>query len=212
MNKDSVYFKNLIIKRLEEESESLKQQFSKKNQINSFVIDDLLPFPDVEDIYNSFPESSDMKIKKSLREFKSIDAQLDNHNPILEHITFAFQHQDILRIISDITGIDSLSADSSLYAGGISRMEKGNFLNPHLDNSHNNDRDMYRVLNLLFYVTPNRSVEDGGNLELWDNGPRQENRVVAAKYNRLVVMATDQNAWHSVSRVMQGDRCCISNY
>lgn len=45
-------------------------------------------------------------------------------------------------------------------------MAKDNFLNPHLGNSHDKDRECYRVLNLLYYVTPNWSHEQGGNLEL----------------------------------------------
>ena len=32
-------------------------------------------------------------------------------------------------------------------------MPQGNYLKPHLDNSHDRDRKRYRVLNLLYYVT-----------------------------------------------------------
>jgi len=45
-------------------------------------------------------------------------------------------------------------------------MAKENFLNPHLDTSHDKNREMYRVLNLLYYVTPDWSHEQGGKLEL----------------------------------------------
>jgi Rps23 Pro-64 3,4-dihydroxylase Tpa1-like proline 4-hydroxylase len=33
-------------------------------------------------------------------------------------------------------------------------MSKGAYLRPHLDNSHDKNRKRYRVVNLLYYVTP----------------------------------------------------------
>lgn len=45
--------------------------------------------------------------------------------------------------------------DHKLYAGVLSSMVNGSFLNPHLDNSHDDDGNLYRVLNLLYYVSYN---------------------------------------------------------
>jgi len=72
--------------------------------------------------------------------------------------------------------------------------------NPHLDNSHDKDRNMWRALNLLYYVTPDWKIENGGNLELWPKGPKQDQITIHSKFNRLVVMATHNNSWHSVIR------------
>ena len=92
-------------------------------------------------------------------------------------------------------------------------MKKANFLNPHLDNSHDKDRNQWRVLNLLYYATPNWEFKDGGNLELWQNGLKKKPTTVVSKFNRLVVMATHQKSWHSVSKVLTHKvRCCVSNY
>lgn len=104
--------------------------------------------------------------------------------------------------------------DEHLYAGGISLMGHGHFLNPHLDNSHDKDRNVYRVLNLLFYVTPDWEHGSGGNLELWDEGPKGQPREIVSKFNRLVLMVTHQKSWHSVNpvRATHASRCCVSNY
>ena len=92
-------------------------------------------------------------------------------------------------------------------------MFKGDYLKPHLDNSHDKNRERYRVLNLLYYVTPNWHESYGGNLELWDNGPKGTPRPVPSLFNRLVLMATNKSSWHSVSEVLhEGNRCCVSNY
>ena len=92
-------------------------------------------------------------------------------------------------------------------------MGKDQFLNPHLDNSHDKDRNLWRVLNLLYYVTPSWEKEYGGNLELWPNGLENKPITIHSKFNRLVVMATHQTSLHSVSPVQfEGYRCCVSNY
>jgi Rps23 Pro-64 3,4-dihydroxylase Tpa1-like proline 4-hydroxylase len=115
--------------------------------------------------------------------------------------------------VADITGLTDLEPDIDLYAGGISTMPMGNFLRPHLDNSHDKDQSRYRVLNLLYYVTPDWQPEYGGNFELWDDGPSGRPRMIFSRFNRLLVMATNRGSWHSVSQVRHdGQRCCVSNY
>lgn len=91
-------------------------------------------------------------------------------------------------------------------------MYMGDFLNPHIDNSHNFDRTRYRRLNLLYYVTPEWKEEFGGCLELWDPHVSITD-TIASRFNRLVVMETNDLSYHSVSRVVApGSRCCVSNY
>ena len=92
-------------------------------------------------------------------------------------------------------------------------MGKKQFLNPHLDNSHDKDRNLWRVLNLLYYVTPDWKEEYGGNLELWSNGLDAKQITIHSKFNRLVLMETHNDSLHSVSPVVfDGYRRCVSNY
>ena len=138
---------------------------------------------------------------------------MNQYAPVLEEIVYAFQNPRVVKLVAEITGIQEMIPDDRLYAGGISLMALGNFLNPHLDNSHDKDRQLYRVLNLLYYVSPDWSHEDGGNLELWDDGPKQPQREITSCFNRLAIMATHQRSWHSVSEVkVDRSRCCVSNY
>ena len=204
---------SLMLDKLKENKDYLKEEFNKTDQINSCYLDDLLPKNIVTEVYDAFPSPDEMDNHKSLRENKKIAAQMDLYNPILEEIVFAFQDVRIIKIVEEITGLKEMVPDDKLYAGGISLMAKGNFLNPHLDNSHDNDRENYRVLNLLYYVTPDWKEENGGNLELWDGGLNNKQRTVHSKFNRLVLMITNQTSIHSVSKVtFEGKRCCISNY
>jgi Rps23 Pro-64 3,4-dihydroxylase Tpa1-like proline 4-hydroxylase len=207
------FLANIIYEKLFTSKENLKKQFLTANRINTCYIDDLLPKEIAEDIYNAFPSAEEMAIHKSLRENKRIAAQMDLYKPLLEEIVYAFQDQRIVKLVEEITGLKEMIPDELLYAGGISLMSKGNFLNPHLDNSHDNDRESYRVLNLLYYVTPDWQEESGGNLELWDNGVKNRQRTIHSKFNRLVLMVTNKSSYHSVSKVIgDGKRCCVSNY
>ena len=207
------YFADLIVARIEEEKEQLKKHFQEKGRINSCYIDGLLPEDIVLQIFNAFPSPEEMAIHRSIRENKRVAAQMDLYNPLLEEIVFAFQDPRVVKICEYITGIEDMEPDEHLYAGGISLMAKGNFLNPHLDNSHDNDRENYRVLNLLYYVSPDWKEQNGGNLELWDKGVKGAPRTIVSAFNRLALMITNKSSIHSVSKVVaDGKRCCVSNY
>lgn len=202
----------LIEQRLREELSRMKEDF-RRWTVQSCYIDNLLPEEEAKKINTAFPDKSTMMLKKSLRENKYVAAQMNKYPPILEEIVYAFQEPNVLKVVEEITGIREMVPDTHLYAGGISLMAKDNFLNPHLDNSHDKERERYRVLNLLYYVTPDWSHEAGGNLELWDEGPKKNQREITSHFNRLALMATHEKSWHSVSQVMvDRSRCCVSNY
>lgn len=204
---------DLIIQRLVQEQKKLQKEFALPGRINSCVIDDVLPESIAKEIYEAFPSPEEMSIHKSIRENKRVAAQMNLYHPLLEEIVFAFQDPRIVACCETITGISGMMPDEHLYAGGISLMSQGNFLNPHLDNSHDNDRKNYRVLNLLYYVSPDWKLENGGNLELWDEGMHGPQRTIVSAFNRLALMITNRSSYHSVSKVTaDAKRCCISNY
>jgi Rps23 Pro-64 3,4-dihydroxylase Tpa1-like proline 4-hydroxylase len=191
----------------------LASQWRVSAPVNHFVVDDLLPEEWVRAIRSAFPRPEAMVLKRSLRELKYVSAQMNRYDSLLEEIVYAFQAPGIVSLVEQITALQALEADSMLYAGGISVMAPGHFLNPHVDNSHDRPQQKYRVLNLLYYVSPDWSESDGGNLELWPTGPKGQPITIVSKFNRLVVMITHRQSWHSVSRsVGKADRCCVSNY
>jgi Rps23 Pro-64 3,4-dihydroxylase Tpa1-like proline 4-hydroxylase len=205
-------YAKLIAARLETELTRMRGEF-KKHTIQSCWIDNLLPQEVALEVFEAFPDKSTMTLRKSLRERKHVAAQMNLYAPILEEIVYAFQCQMVVDLVTEITGIQGMVPDGRLYAGGISLMAKDNFLNPHLDNSHDKNLEMYRVLNLLYYVTPKWDHEQGGNLELWDDGPKGVQREITSQFNRLALMATHEKSWHSVSQVsVDRSRCCVSNY
>lgn len=204
-----------VLKKLEGHKSELSEFYNASNSIISyFFIDDVLPSALLEQANAVFPPKSDCSLKKSLKEKKYVSAQMNTHHPILEEILFAFQDVRVVKCIQDICGIESLiEPDANLYAGGLSLMNKGCFLNPHLDNSHDAKRSRWRALNLLLYVSPDWELKYGGNLELWPEGVNGSSIEILSKFNRLVVMETHDASWHSVNEIaVNKERKCISNY
>lgn len=206
---------NLILGRLEQASDDARAAWNAPlgTSTRHFVVDRLLPDGLCAEIYEAFPKGGDgFHSRESFREKKRTSANLDAYPAILGDITYALQDQRVVDSISAIVGFEKIEPDPKLYAGGLSMMFEGDFLNPHIDNSHDAGRERYRRLNLLYYVAPDWRLENGGNLELWDES-RTVPKTLTAICNRLVVMETNKTSWHSVSPVrVPRARCCVSNY
>jgi Rps23 Pro-64 3,4-dihydroxylase Tpa1-like proline 4-hydroxylase len=205
----------LILTRLEEDEANVISRWNNPvgTKTRHFWVDDLLPLDLVNAAYAAFPrDGSGFFSKESFREKKRTSAHLNEYAPILGELTYAMQDAAVVTKISDLVGFKEIEPDPSLYAGGLSMMFKDDFLNPHIDNSHDAKRDRYRRLNLLYYVSPDWRLENGGNFELWNEDHSIPVPIVSAQ-NRLLVMETNKTSWHSVNKVVvDRPRCCVSNY
>lgn len=204
----------LIVECLERGAETIAADFALDKGVETrfSAIDGLLPEDIALKFSEVFPPTGEMRLLNSFREKKFTSKSMDKFDPLISDITFAFQDERVVTKVAELTGIKDAVGDPHLYAGGISAMEQGHFLNPHIDNSHDGERKNYRVLNLLYYVTPDWKPENGGNLELWDNNVTEAVEIPSL-FNRLVLMATNERSWHSVNMV-KADRTrrCVSNY
>jgi Rps23 Pro-64 3,4-dihydroxylase Tpa1-like proline 4-hydroxylase len=204
----------LILARLDRDADTIKADFGAEKEIKTqfTAIDDLLPEDIAHRIAAAFPATRRMRLIDSFRELKYNSKSLDQFDPIISDITFAFQDERVIEKVAELTGIKDATGDPHLYAGGLSAMSKGHFLNPHIDNSHDGEQKNYRVLNLLYYITPDWVPANGGNLELWDEKVTRPIEIPSL-FNRLVLMATNDKSWHSVNQVRaDGVRQCVSNY
>lgn len=205
----------ILVHRFEQAEADLARQWKDPSgtKTRHFVLDNVLPREIADEIAEAFPkDGSGFFQLDSFRERKRTLAKLSQTQPILGAVSAAFQVPEVVAAISRITGIDSLKGDSTYYAGGLSMMMPGDFLNPHVDNSHDGERLRYRRVNILYYVNDSWSLESGGNFELWDENVKQQKTIVSG-FNRIVAMETNKSSWHSVSKVLVGrPRCCVSNY
>ncbi|MGC2238719.1 MAG: 2OG-Fe(II) oxygenase [Pyrinomonadaceae bacterium] len=204
----------IILERFEKDGDAIKADFYADKGIKTHfaAIDNLFPEDIARQIFEAYPKLDEMRLLDSFREKKYTSKSLEKFNSLISDATFAFQDERVVNAVAKATGIEDPKGDPHLYAGGISAMAKGHFLNPHIDNSHDFEQENYRVLNLLYYCTPDWKPENGGNLELW-NEDVTEVVEIPSLFNRLVLMATNDKSWHSVNEVkVDGARCCVSNY
>jgi Rps23 Pro-64 3,4-dihydroxylase Tpa1-like proline 4-hydroxylase len=205
----------LLENRLASSTDDIRKQWQhpEGTRTRHFVVDDILPPELCVAAFNAFPRDANGFVKlSSFRERKKTSVNLEEFDPILSAITYSFQNKGIVSLVSSIIGFKQIEPDPILYAGGLSIMSEGDFLNPHIDNSHDANRQRYRRLNLLYYVSPDWKLENGGNFELWDE-KRVAQKTLVSMANRLIVMETTKTSWHSVSPVVvDKPRCCISNY
>lgn len=207
---------DLIVQRLNEAKEQLKKDFNKEQPIKIaryFVLDKLLPKEIAEQIYAGFPPPKTMSKITSWGKIKLKYIHLKKAAPILQDMNAAVQDPRVVALIEDITGVKNQIPDPTRFAGGISTLLKGYFINPHLDNSHDVQfKRYYRTMNVLYYASPNWKLENGGNYELWDQSVTNH-ILVPCFFNRLLVMETNSSSWHAVNPVVcDSPRCCIFNY
>lgn len=203
---------DLVARRLRKDRSALREYWEKSQPVRHCFVDDLFPPEIVQQLADEFPAPTQLMQRNTIRERKRVGVSLESYKPSVGDALLAFQAPAVVAEVEAITGTIGMQPDPSLYASGISYMGKGDFLNPHLDNSHDGDGELYRVLNLLYYAGPDWRLENGGNLELWEKGPSNGHTIVSA-FNRLVLMATDCSSWHSVSPVEADQpRLCFSNY
>lgn len=208
-------FTDLILKRLTDAKAQLKKQFSSEHPIKvarHFILDDFLPTEIAENVYANFPKTKKMRVLSSYGELKLKYSHIKNTSSLLQALQSAIQNPKVVAVIEEITGIKKQVPDTSHHAGGVSKLLKGHYINPHLDNSHDANKKLYRTVNMLYYVSPNWKLENGGNYELWDE--TVTNRIVVPSlFNRLLVMETNRRSWHAVNPVLcDAPRCCVFNY
>ena len=199
---------DLILKRLNQPIKSFNA-----GNFKYYVISDLLPLKLANEIADKFPSEENLRKRDTLREYKRVGVDFEIYDPIMESITFAFHDSQVVNSIEKLTGFKKMIPDKHLYAGGLSSMSKNSFLNPHLDNSHNDDKTLYRALNLLYYVSKDWKIDYGGNLILFPNGMKSSSKTIHSKFNTLVLMETNNQSYHGVSKVInKSPRRCISKY
>ena len=204
-----------ITQQLQRHATELKQQFEQQRPLSvarHFILDDFLPSEIAQSVHESFPQLKQMTRLSNYNKTNIKYIKLERSSQLIQNLTQAMQNEAVIRCIEAITGIPNQQRDPMPHAGGVTTIPQGGFIQPHLDNSHDVGKTLYRTLNLLYYVSPNWALENGGHLELW-NEDVDFAVEIPCLFNRLVVMETTPRSWHSVNRVKsRAARCCVFNY
>lgn len=190
---------------LEAHIDFYQHSFARAKPYSHLIIDDFLDSELATKAFQVFPQMAEMNTLKDFRQYKAQDPDLNKFHPVFQKIVFQHLHSErFLTILSKITGMPDLVADSQLYAAGLAQGANGSFLNVHIDNSSHPINKLYRRLNLLIYLNQDWTEEKGGHLELWNSDMSQSVKILPI-FNRMVIFATDKQSWHGYSQVNTED-------
>jgi hypothetical protein len=168
------------------------------------VVDGLFPQQAIDDVLKEFPEPSPSWIRFD-RE-TSVKLAMPNEmtmGPSTRHLLHEFNGAAFVNFLEHLSGIDGLIPDPHYEGGGLHQIERGGFLKVHADFNRQERLRLDRRLNVLLYL--NRDWDDGwgGQLELWDESMTTCVRRISPIFNRMVVFATTDLAYHGHPEPLQ---------
>jgi Rps23 Pro-64 3,4-dihydroxylase Tpa1-like proline 4-hydroxylase len=196
-------YEQLICERLSTNLNRLKAEFGSERtgHVRCCSIDDLFDSELLGGILE-LPPLKAMLRKENLKERKYLSSNLDILSLTQQEIVKAFNSQEVANVVAKIMEKSALENDPSLYNGGITAMLPGDFMCPHLDNSHDYSRTRRRDVVLLYYFSPFWRTDYGGHLELWNDDRKAAPRRFEYRPNRLVIMETTNQSWHSITPIV----------
>lgn len=170
------------------------------------VIDDFLDPRDANVLLGHFPAISDVWIRYDNPIEKKF--ALDNPGGVFNEYFALIKTDAFLETLRTMSGIPDLFFDETMHGAGLHYHPEGGKLDVHLDYDIHPITGKERRLNLILYLN---DVEDGGNLELWN-----ENRPVAKiapRFNRAVAFETGDASWHGMpTPIARGERRSVAAY
>ena len=121
---------------------------------------------------------------------------LEGADPFLFSVLFAFSSYTFIHFLETLTGINGLIPDPHYQGGGLHQILPGGKLRIHADFNYHKTLELYRKVNVHFYLNRDWKLEYGGYLEFWNSDMTCCVRSLSPKFNRLVVFNTDRHTYH----------------
>ena len=190
---------------LEPIAKRLSMEYRNADPFPHVVIDDFLDARVADKVLKVFPEKDssiwlDWHKRDTIHQPKKLGIgharRLMDVSPYLQNILDAFNSYPFLSFLENLTGIRKLLPDPYFHGGGIHQILNGGRLDIHTDFNELSELDLFRRINVLFYLNKNWKSEYKGNLELWDTRMAECRKEVQPIFNRLVIFNTDKFSFH----------------
>ncbi len=117
----------------------------------------------------------------------------------IQQVISTMNSKEVVRLISELTGIKNLVADDTLEGGGLHQSQRNGFLNIHADFTvHPHKRHLRRRVNLLIYLNEGWKDAYNGHLELWSRDMKACVKKISPIFNRCVIFNTDEDSYHGL--------------
>lgn len=102
----------------------------------------------------------------------------------------------MLKQLSDLTGIPDLIPDPHLVGAGYSKSFPGDTLKLHTDFNWNDTLKLHRACSLIIYLTPDWQSEWNGGLDFYDQKRQAPVTHVDCLFNRCLIWNYHKYGWH----------------
>lgn len=163
------------------------------------VIDDFLPQDVADRLVDEFPAPASGLWGNDTRRSEHNKFQLGDEAvlpPFTRQVVWAFNSAVFLRFLTELTGIEGLIADPSLWGGGLHQTRSGGWLAVHADFHRHPFLELDRRINVLVFLNPTWRAEWGGELEFWARDMSICVQRVLPALNRCVIFNTTDWAFH----------------
>ncbi|HET9050565.1 MAG TPA: 2OG-Fe(II) oxygenase [Candidatus Dormibacteraeota bacterium] len=179
----------------------LATQFAAASPFPHVVLDDFLTPGLARGLLGEFPALGAMPRSRDYmfgnkRELSSVAAR----GPAGRGFVEAVLSPEFATFLAGVSGMP-VFVDPDFHGGGFHQGGDGSYLDTHVDfNLHPLHPTWLRTLNLLLYLSPDWQEEWGGCL-LVRGDPHEEPLAITPRFNRAVLMLTDERTYHGYRRM-----------
>ena len=191
-------------------ADSCRSNYTLANPFPHIVIDDFIPNDLAIQCYNQmsqhedwmfdsmmgYPEDErDSQVNKWWTPYDSDSKnKIESDMPAVWKCLQYFNSRPFLLFLEKLTGIKDLIADVDFEGGGIHKIKNGGRLELHSDYNKHPNKDIWRRINLLLYLTPNWNYN--GHLDLYEKDPLVKVKSILPTFNRAVIFNTTDDSIH----------------
>ena len=191
-------------------ADSCRSNYALANPFPHIVIDDFIPEDLALQCHNQmsqhqqwmfdtmegYPEDErDSQVNKWWTPFDTDSKnRLESDMPAVWKCLQYFNSRPFLLFLENLTGIKDLIADVDFEGGGIHKIKNGGRLELHSDYNKHPNKDIWRRINLLLYLTPNWNYN--GHLDLYEKDPLVKVKSILPTFNRAVIFNTTDDSIH----------------
>ena len=191
-------------------ADSCRSNYALANPFPHIIIDDFIPEDLALQCYNQmsqhqqwmfdtmegYPEDErDSQVNKWWTPFDTDSKnRLESDMPAVWKCLQYFNSRPFLLFLENLTGIKDLIADVDFEGGGIHKIKNGGRLELHSDYNKHPNKDIWRRINLLLYLTPNWNYN--GHLDLYEKDPLVKVKSILPTFNRAVIFNTTDDSIH----------------
>jgi Rps23 Pro-64 3,4-dihydroxylase Tpa1-like proline 4-hydroxylase len=190
----------LNIKKFEAKKKEFLDEFNTSAPYPHLILDNFLNQDIAEKLLKEHEEQGDAKnwgAYNHVNERKSGITEYDRMGEITKSVINELSSKQFLELLEEVTGIEGLISDPDLDGGGLHMIERGGFLNVHVDFlAHTTRKSWSRQLNLLIYLNKDWRESWGGALELWDKEMTSAVQKITPIFNRCVIFHTCDGSYH----------------